>query len=60
MRRAQMFMRPSRRGRNDPPVTFLADIFPGGGSPVADLFAIVIAVGIFALLFWAIDLIDRI
>ena len=38
----------------------LADIFPGGGGPLADVFAIAIAVGIFALLFWAIDLIDRI
>jgi hypothetical protein len=37
-----------------------ADIFPGGGSPVADLFAIVCAVVLFALLYWAIDLIDRI
>jgi hypothetical protein len=38
----------------------LADIFPGGGSPVADLFAVVIAIGLFAFLYWAIDLIDRI
>ncbi len=37
-----------------------ADIFPGGGSPVADLFAVVIAIALFALLHWAIDLIDRI
>jgi hypothetical protein len=37
-----------------------ADIFPGGGSPVADLAAIVIAVLLFALLYWAIDLVDRI
>jgi hypothetical protein len=37
-----------------------ADIFPGGGSPVADLFSIVLAVALFALLYWAIDLIDRI
>jgi hypothetical protein len=41
-------------------VLFLADIFPGGGSPIADLFAIVLAVLLFALLYWAIDLIDRI
>jgi hypothetical protein len=41
-------------------VLFLADIFPGGGSPVADVFAIVIALVLFALLFWAIDLVDRI
>lgn len=38
----------------------LADIFPGGGSPVADVFAIALAVILFALLYWAIDLIDRI
>lgn len=37
-----------------------ADIFPGGGGLPADLFAIVCAVVLFALLFWAIDLIDRI
>jgi hypothetical protein len=37
-----------------------ADIFPGGGSPIADVFAIVLSVGLFALVFWAIDLIDRI
>ena len=39
---------------------FLADLFPGGGGPVADVFALAIAVAIFALLYWAIDLIDRI
>jgi hypothetical protein len=38
----------------------LADLFPGGGSPVADVFAIAIAVALFALLYWAIDLIERI
>ncbi len=38
----------------------LADIFPGGGSPVASLFAIAIGVIVFALLYWAVDLIDRI
>lgn len=37
-----------------------ADIFPGGGGPLADIFAIAIAVALFALLYWAIDLIDRI
>ncbi len=37
-----------------------ADIFPGGGGPLADLLAIAIAVALFALLYWAIDLIDRI
>jgi hypothetical protein len=41
-------------------VLFGADIFPGGGSPLADLFAVVIALVLFALLYWAIDLIDRI
>ncbi len=39
---------------------FLADIFPGGGGPLADLLAVAIALVLFALLFWAIDLIDRI
>jgi hypothetical protein len=37
-----------------------ADIFPGGGGLPADLFATFCAVVLFALLFWAIDLIDRI
>ncbi len=37
-----------------------ADIFPGGGGPLADAFAVVIALVLFALLYWAIDLIDRI
>jgi hypothetical protein len=41
-------------------VLFLADIFPGGGSPVADLFSIVLAIAMFALLYWLISLIDRI
>jgi hypothetical protein len=41
-------------------VISFADIFPGGGSPVADVFAIAIAIALFALLYWAIDLIDRI
>ena len=39
---------------------FLADIFPGGGSPVADLFSIALAIVMFALLYWMISLIDRI
>ncbi|HEV7481902.1 MAG TPA: hypothetical protein VGO13_02250 [Solirubrobacterales bacterium] len=39
---------------------FLADIFPGGGSPLADALAVVIALVLFALLYWAIDLIERI
>jgi hypothetical protein len=41
-------------------ISVLADLFPGGGSPIADLFAIALSVGLFALVFWAIDLIDRI
>ena len=38
----------------------LASAFSGGGTPVADVVAIVLAIGAFAFLFWAIDLIDRI
>ncbi len=38
----------------------VADIFRGGGSPIADAFAIALSVALFALIFWAIDLIDRI
>jgi len=41
-------------------VLVCADLFPGGGSPVADVFSIALAVALFALLYWAIDLIDRI
>jgi hypothetical protein len=37
-----------------------ADIFPGGGGVPADVFAIALSVGLFALVYWAIDLIDRI
>ena len=37
-----------------------ADIFPGGGSPFADVFSIAIAIAMFALLYWLISLIDRI
>lgn len=37
-----------------------ADIFPGGGGPLADAFSIALAVALFALLYWAIELIDRI
>lgn len=36
------------------------DIFPGSGGPLADAFAIALSVGLFGLVFWAIDLIDRI
>ncbi len=38
----------------------LASVFSGGGTPVADVAAIAIAVVSFVLLLWAIDLIDRI
>jgi hypothetical protein len=38
----------------------IASVFSGGGTPVADFVAIGIAVLAFVLLFWAIDLIDRI
>ncbi|HEY0390874.1 MAG TPA: hypothetical protein VGC63_04110 [Solirubrobacterales bacterium] len=41
-------------------MSFLADIFLGGGSPAADVFAIALAVALFACLYWAIELIDRI
>jgi hypothetical protein len=41
-------------------VLLFADIFPGGGSPLADVFAVVVALILFGLLYWAIDLIDRI
>ena len=37
-----------------------ADIFPGGGSPVADVFSIALAIVMFALLYWLVSLIDRI
>jgi hypothetical protein len=38
----------------------LADLFPAGGSPVADGSSVLLAIVLFALLYWAIDLIDRI
>jgi hypothetical protein len=41
-------------------VLSFADIFPGGGGSLADVLAIAIAIGLFALLYWAIELIDRI
>jgi hypothetical protein len=41
-------------------VALMASVFSGGGSPVADAVAVGIAAVTFALLFWAIDLIDRI
>ena len=37
-----------------------ADIFPGGGGVPADLLSVFVAVVLFALLYWAIELIDRI
>jgi hypothetical protein len=37
-----------------------ADIFPGGGGPLADALSVAIALVLFALLYWAIDLIDRV
>jgi hypothetical protein len=41
-------------------VPLLADIFPGGGGPLADVFSVFLALAFFALIYWAIDLIDRI
>lgn len=41
-------------------LSVFADIFPGGGSPLSDAFAIALSVALFALIFWAIELIDRI
>jgi hypothetical protein len=41
-------------------VLLFANLFPGGGSPIADVFSLALAVILFALLYWAIDLIDRI
>jgi hypothetical protein len=41
-------------------VLSFADIFPGGGGPLADVFSVALAVALFALLYWAIELIDRI
>lgn len=38
----------------------IASFLSGGGSPLADVVAIVIALVTFVFLFWAIDLIDRI
>ncbi len=41
-------------------MALLASFLSGGGTPLADLVAVVIAVATFAFLWWAIDLIDRI
>ena len=41
-------------------MALIADFLAGGGTPAADLIAIAIAVVTFVLLFWAIELIDRI
>jgi hypothetical protein len=38
----------------------LASFLSGGGTPLADVVAIAIAIVTFAFLLWAIDLIDRI
>ncbi len=38
----------------------LASVFSGGGSPLADVTAIAIAIAAFALIYWAIDLLDKI
>jgi len=38
----------------------IANIFPGGGGVPADIFAVVVALVTFAVLYVAIDLIDRI
>jgi hypothetical protein len=37
-----------------------SDLFPGGGSPLADAIAIAIAVLLFALIYFSIELIDRV
>jgi hypothetical protein len=44
----------------DAPALLIASVFSGGGTPLADVVAIAIAVVTFALLSWAIHLIDRI
>jgi hypothetical protein len=41
-------------------VLLFADIFPGGGGPLADALAVAVALILFGLLYRAIDLIDRI
>jgi hypothetical protein len=41
-------------------MALLASFLSGGGTPLADVVAIAIAVLAFAFLFWAIDLINRI
>jgi hypothetical protein len=43
-----------------PGLELVASFTSGGGTPAADVLAIVVAVVTFAFLFWAIDLIDRI
>jgi hypothetical protein len=42
------------------PVLTQASFLSGGGTPLADLVAVAVAILAFAFLFWAIDLIDRI
>jgi hypothetical protein len=41
-------------------VPIIASFLSGGGTPLADLVAVAIAVACFAVLYWAIDLIDRV
>jgi len=41
-------------------VLLFANLFPGGGGPLADVFSIAIAVVLFVALYWAVELIDRI
>jgi len=41
-------------------VLLFANLFPGGGGPLADVFSVGIAIVLFALLYWAVELIDRI
>jgi len=41
-------------------VLSFANLFPGGGGPLADVFSVAIAVVLFAALYWAVELIDRI
>jgi hypothetical protein len=43
-----------------PPPSVFASAFSGGGTPVADVAAIVLAIAAFALLLWVIELMDRV
>jgi len=44
----------------DGSIVLLGSFLSGHGTPLADVVAVAIAIVTFALLFWAIDLIDRI